>query len=55
MALSSMRAAKTEQGLHGVILARWSSDPADPGVNGRDGLLRPGPARDAVARAIAGL
>lgn len=52
---SVLRVAKTEHGLAGVAFARWSSDPADPGVNGRDGLLRPGPARDAVARAIADL
>jgi hypothetical protein len=50
-----LRAARERGSLRGVILWRWSSDPTDKGVNGRDGLLRKGPVREAAARALAGL
>jgi hypothetical protein len=49
-----VRAAREKGALRGVVLWRWSSDPADLGVNGRDRLLRRGPAREAAARAFAG-
>ena len=38
--------------LRGVVLWRWSTDPSDRGANPADGLLRPGPARDAAKRLL---
>jgi hypothetical protein len=51
----AVRTAREAGSLRGIVLWRWSTDPADRGVNGRDRVLRPGAARDAVARALAGL
>ncbi len=51
----ALRRARDGGSLHGAILWRWSSDPSDPGLNGHDRLLRPGPAREAAARAFQGL
>lgn len=49
-----LRAARDRGALRGVVLWRWSSDPADEGVNGRDRVLRRGPAREAAARVFSG-
>ena len=50
----ALRAPRQGTVLRGLFLWRWSSDPADAGVDGRDRLLRPGRAREAAARLIAG-
>jgi hypothetical protein len=49
-----LRAARERGALRGVVLWRWSSDPADEGVNARDRVVRRGPAREAAARAFSG-
>ena len=52
---NELRRARPRGTLRGVVLWRWSADPDDEGANGKDALIRRGPARDAAARALAGL
>jgi hypothetical protein len=44
--------ARERDVLRGAVLWRWSTDPADAGASPRDGLIRTGPAREAVARIL---
>jgi len=50
----SIERARARATLRGVVLWRWSTDPSDRGANVCDGLLRPGPARDAAAAILQG-
>ena len=50
-----LRESKARGTLRGLVLWRWSSDPEDAGATEKDAVLRRGPAREAAARALAGL
>lgn len=50
----SIEKARERAILRGVVLWRWSTDPSDLGANASDGLLRPGPAREAAAGILGG-